>query len=350
MRQSLQLLTPALPLLPSFATPNDVRSVALYLKKYPAGVTLEAATDAVKRQVFDPYKLAAYDAFGLTASESGRLRLTAAGRELVHRLAPEVAAFRILLDRPEPYRQVLSWAAAQETECLLHHEVAGYWHEHFPAALGLADEKTLEGYTTCFFQLCQAAALGTYITGRKGQPSRLRLDAEELCAYLDAAPTGHDEPPRPRLELAPVAPRAGVPLHIYISYRESPALATQVMEALDLADIKGYRAERPAPFADSLRAMRACTAGLFVLTHDDLAVPKDHFLALHNEIGAALALFEGRVAVLCEARLTPPAALAHCSCIRVNDTLTWATGTHLLQTLKGFGPPHQSTIRNLPGS
>ena len=51
MRQTMQLITPTATLpattLPILATPNDVRSLVHYLKKFPSGVTLDEAADAV---------------------------------------------------------------------------------------------------------------------------------------------------------------------------------------------------------------------------------------------------------------------------------------------------------------
>jgi hypothetical protein len=58
----------------------------------------------------------------------------------------------------------------------------------------------VESKVVCFFQPCQAAGLGTQVIGKKGQPTRLRLDREELEGFnaggrADATPPSAKRPP-----------------------------------------------------------------------------------------------------------------------------------------------------------
>src|SRR5437868_1044279 len=170
--------------LPLALTAADVREVVQYLRKKPGGVSFNEALDAIKKQVFDPRKVHAYEALGLVLRQGERLELSPLGHELGRRLAPVAQGFRTLLDSQAPYRAVLAWAARQGMEVIVQQAVAGFWQEHHPQALAAADERTIESTVVCFFQLCQAAALGTVVIGKKGQPTRLRVEQEELRAYL----------------------------------------------------------------------------------------------------------------------------------------------------------------------
>ena len=274
---------------------------------------------------------------GLTLPEGGRLKLAPLGWEMAQLMEPEVTAFRALLDHLEPYRAVLQWVYQQQIERLLQQDVANFWDQHCSAALGLSDERTRESYVLCFFQLCQAAALGTHINGRKGQPSRLRLDGEELRDYLAEKP----KPLRPRPELT-LAPAPTGQAQIFISFHEQSGLAAQIAEALDLADLSGRAAERTTTSdeilpAVILRAMRQCAAGVFLLADGDFT--NNGLLAAETQItlGAALALYDQRVLLLHEQGLKLPATLQKLAvCTYTDNTLTWASGACLVKTMKEF--------------
>src|SRR5918911_3272264 len=82
--------TNALPLL---ATAADVRAVVQYLRKRPGGVTLNEALDAIKKQVFEPRKVIAYETLGLIERRADRLKLTPLGHELGRKLQPVTQVF-----------------------------------------------------------------------------------------------------------------------------------------------------------------------------------------------------------------------------------------------------------------
>src|SRR5438874_5791842 len=92
--------------LPLLATAADVRGVVQYLRKKPGGVSINEALDAIKKQVFDPRKVHAYEALGLVLRQGERLELSPLGHELGRRLAPVTQGFRTLLDSQAPYRAV----------------------------------------------------------------------------------------------------------------------------------------------------------------------------------------------------------------------------------------------------
>src|ERR1041384_274708 len=130
MRHTLQVLKQVEPAiaehnsapasLPLLATANDVRGVVQYLRKRPAGVTLSEAIDAIKKQVFEPTKIAAYEALDLVEQDGNLLKLTPSGWELARSLEPETRAFSAMLGRIEPYHSVLVWAQRRQLDYLIH--------------------------------------------------------------------------------------------------------------------------------------------------------------------------------------------------------------------------------------
>src|SRR5215207_1605150 len=175
--------------LPLLATANDVREVVQLLKKKPEGITVAEASDSARRRLFDPRKIPAYELWGIVSKSGDRITLSHLGREFASRLAPEAQLYRVLLDNTPPYRALLEWIHRQRLELATYSDIVGYWEDHFPEALQRG-ERAAEGHVQSFIQLCHAAEVGAATAGRKGQPSRLRVDHDELAAHLQpsAAP------------------------------------------------------------------------------------------------------------------------------------------------------------------
>jgi hypothetical protein len=341
--------------LPLLATAADVRGVVQYLRKKPGGVTINEAVDAIKKQVFDPRKVLAYEALGLVVRQGDRLKLSPLGYELGRRLVPLTQGFRTLLDTQEPYRAVLAWAARQGMDVVVQADVAGFWHEHHPQALATADERTVEGTVVCFFHLCQAAALGTVIIGKKGQPTRLRVEHEELMAYLatEGAPAlaasaeSADEAQGATVWREMRAPAAAEELRVLVARGRDARLAEQVRAALDLADIESRTVERAdgahtLPAAAALAAMHECNAALVIVGRADCqpneagqCMLKEH---VRIELGALYALYRGRVACLWERGVCVPEELQPLAAgtFDAREELPWAAVLRLVQTVKQF--------------
>jgi hypothetical protein len=348
--------------LPQLATAADVRGVVLYLRKKAGGVTINEAVDAIKKQVFDPRKVQAYEALGLVVRQGDRLKLSPLGYELGRRLQPVAQVFRALLDGQPAYRGALAWAARQELDVIVQADVARFWREAHPAALVADDERALEASVVCFFQLCQAAALGTVIIGKKGQPTRLRVEHDELIAYLNTEPTRDQRTVAPeqatqtaqdasattgrwspRGPSTPLAPEA---LRVLVSRGAAARVAEQVRVALELADIESRVLERGAaqtlPAADALAVMHECNAAVVVVTRADWQADDEGHAILHErlrlELGALYALYRGRVVCLWELGAEPPAELQPL-CAGTYDggaELPWATVARLVRAVKKF--------------
>ena len=324
--------------LPLSATANDLRGVVQYLRKRPEGVTWGEATDAIKRHVFEPAKINAYISLGVVARSGDRLKLDSLGWQLARALEPELRAFRVMLDQTEPYRTVLNWAHQQEVEVLTHTEVASYWHDFCPEVLGINTTQMIESGVGCFFQLCQAAALGTHIMGKKGQPTRLRLDRDELMSFLVLNQSPEEESHGPARAVA----SSNEAMQVYVSASTTAQkIARQVQTALDLADINCVVVERPAAnsmFVSQGKEMRSCDAGIIILTQEDRNTEQCGLKSgLRIEIGAAHVLYDERLILLCDASLRELEDFHRLRVCEIEEgNLTLDAGARVTQMMKEF--------------
>lgn len=58
----------------------------------------------------------------------------------------------------------------------------------------------------CFFHLCQAAGIGTLMVGRRGQPTRLEINRENLSQFI--AESGFETRPIHEIAEEPLEPEA----------------------------------------------------------------------------------------------------------------------------------------------
>lgn len=370
--------------LPIMATAADVREVVQYLKRKPSGVSIVEAMDDVRRRLFEPRKIAAYEFWGIVERPHGdRLKLSARGRDFAAKLEPETTAYRGVLAGVAPYGDALRWMLTQQRDVVTYADVSAYWRAQHAEALQQCDERTAEAAVVCFFHLCQASELGTMTIGKRGQPARLRIEREELALYLegrtnashassaevDAATNvltttstdSHAIADDLLTTSAAIAAAASTPpppfaaserLRLYVSCRAETRVVGQILTALELAGIESRR----APFAatqdslpvgeDVFRAMHESNAALFVVTGEERAkndrtdalktraadVALDENLLL--EIGAAYVLYRRRVLLLWGAPHPLPAhlrSLPHFTFDR--DTLTWEQGVEVMKAI-----------------
>ncbi|HVF27541.1 MAG TPA: TIR domain-containing protein [Pyrinomonadaceae bacterium] len=359
--------------LPFLATANDVRGVVHYLRKKPDGVTLGEAVDAIKKQAFEPGKLATYELLGITVRNGDRFKLSQFGWEMARRLEPEAQAFRALLNNVGPYRATLQWACRRKLGVITHPEVAAQWHEHYPEALGISTPKMIEGHVVCFFQLCQAAALGTHVIGKKGQPTRLRLDRDELPAYSrslsiaesrEASAEQFDESAG-KLDSksdTPNSARAGATqlalteltsahaprvTRVFVSCgRDSAEFAERIRVTLDFADIECHVVVRENQDASMItpgaaEIMRRCEAGIIIVEQDgcvkDGAGTYAPGQSLLIEIGAAAVIYGRRVLLVWDRHIPVPANLTRMlRCEYERNDLSWETGMEIMNAVKNF--------------
>ncbi|MDX6695899.1 MAG: hypothetical protein QOF02_3502 [Blastocatellia bacterium] len=374
--------------LPLLATASDVREVVRLLKRKAGGVTIIEGMDA-SRRVFDARKVAAYEYWGLVKRSGDRLSLSALGWEFARRLEPEAQLYRTMLNATPAYRAALEWAFGQQLEIVTDADVAAHWLEH-PAEVKLAaNQKTIEGNVACFFHLCQEAELGLATVGKRGQPTRLRVDREELAAYIANRPSpapddltsqpAHEEvadehqalehsslerpaserPASERQAMAFAAPLSSQPtpqsaparLRVFISHGSDGELLEQLRATLEVAEIESELSRRASVDDDDAqlvsdelcRAMRRCDAALIVVNRDDCRADAVGNAVLHEsllmEIAAAVVYYNRRVILLWDESLAPSNCLSRlCRCEFAGDGLTWDSGMRLLKALKNFKP------------
>lgn len=340
--------------LPVLATPGDLREAVQYLKRKPTGVSVVEALADARRRVFEPRKVAAYEAWGLVARRGERLLLTERGRRYARTLEPETRAYRAMLDANPLYRAALAWIHRQGLDLVTYADVASHLKEEFGPLLPADNAKAAEEGVVCFFHLCQAAELGTLTIGKRGQPARMRVEREGLEEYFAGSevargatrpPEGEDETAGDDEEFKD--PPSGTCL--FISYGGQPAhVVAQIQTAFELAGIRSHASER-APHAagavlvadDAAEVMRRCDAALVLLSEEDCRPAGSGAASVSPralvEIGAASVLYKGRVLLLLDAPAELPAGLARLPHVTLGEGgLTWEVGIELLKAVRGF--------------
>lgn len=365
MRQHLQVLTPSSKIitpLPSLFTANDVRGVIHYLKKKPEGVTLGEAMFAIKKQVFEPRKFDAYQLLGIIVSEKDRFKLSQLGWDLARKMEPEVLGFREILNNQIPYRDVLAWADERKLEIIVHQDVATYWREHHRDALGVNTEKMVEASANSFFQLCQAAGLGTHIVGKKGQPTRLRVESDELHAFLHSSTLQwprqitlnasteeafeNDEPDTLPASSSGTCQQAAPQLSVFVSFHsEAQMISKQIQTALELADFPFHVLKRSEAdimhTPEAAKIFRSSKAGIIIISADDFARHTSGEMVLNQnvqfEIVTAAVLLNNRLLLMLDKHLPLDEKFAHLNRIVYDgQELTWENGIRLMKELKNF--------------
>ncbi|MBV8857240.1 MAG: hypothetical protein JOZ02_09945 [Acidobacteria bacterium] len=356
---ALRLLTtpqdePRAATLPVLATPGDLREAVQYLKRKPTGVSVVEALADARRRVFEPRKVAAYEAWGMVARRGERLLLTQRGREFARTLEPETRAYRVLLDSNSLYRAALAWIHRQGLDLVTYADVAAFLKEDFGPLLAAGGAKGAEEGVVCFFHLCQAAELGTLTIGKRGQPARMRVERDCLGEYVEGrdvtrgATRGREEEGEPSSE----DEEFGAPPSeacLFISYGGQPAhVVAQLRTVFELAGIKSHACERapregPAVLVadEAAEVMRRCDAALVLLSEEDCRPDGTGAPAVSQralvEIGAASVLYERRVLLLLDAPAELPAGLASLPHVALGEGgLTWEVGIELLKAVRGF--------------
>ncbi len=359
--------------LPLLATPGDVREVVQYLKKKPSGVSVIEAMSDVKRRVFESRKIAAFEYWGIIKRNGDRLHLTALGDEFAEKLAAEATIYRAVLTRCAAYQAALEWIWKQNLELVTHAQLAEFWQQQFIASLARNDdnneEKTAEGNAVCFFHLCQAAQLGTVTIGKRGQPARLYVESDELQSYIieslntstldaevdvkvihqsyDLINNHRSNNRHVNGNTDSLQPLENGKLRVFVSQSGRTPVVEQIETMLELVDaqhtvIDFSVSEKGVPVADEVCCgLRACNAGIIVLSEADFIVYESSPNALRDDlmraISAAFVLYDCRLIVLCDKHLTLPENLSGVRrCDLEGETLTWEGGVQLLGVLREY--------------
>ncbi len=356
--------------LPIFTTVDDVRGIVAYLKTKPTGATITEAKAVVDKTLVDGRKLAAYQAWGLLSRDGERLKLSDRGWEMARKSKAESATLREVLDSVHPYRSALEWANHQKFEELTNVDVAAQWHAHHKEHLGTDNENTIKDQAVCFLRLAEGAGLGSFTLGRKGQATRLSIDKSALGAYVEAGPSAPpwvepvetppdvtediDASPARAASANPILPPAAAPrsqeqapdFRVFISHGKTMEIVSQVETMLGLADIEievAVKEETAAiPVPDKVfSAMKKCQAAIIVVAVEEAHKDATGKFTINEnvliEIGAAFVLYDRKVVLLWDRRLTVPSNLQGLyRCEYEGDELNWSAGMKLMKAIKNF--------------
>lgn len=330
--------------LPVLATAADVREVIRFLKHHPEGITAVQAMDAFRKRIFDARKVSAYEFWKIIARSGDRLKLTPLGWELAKCLNPEAKVYRSVLSNTAPYHEGLEWIQEQELELVTHLDIGEFWREHHSEVLQGDSEEQLEAHAASFFHICHAAEVGTLTVGRKGQPTRLHIYADELESYLNGN-DGHESSFSNSVEKIVARNTSTRSPRVLISHRDTTLLVKHITNGLELADVQFEVINRAnlESIDKTLAMFRQCEAGVIVIGEDGHF---DDMLLL--QIGAALVQFERRVLFIARKGQRLPAAVKGASRCEIDDEMTWDKGLEFMRALKrltltGNETRHQSS-------
>lgn len=357
--------------LPILTTAEDVQAIVGYLKTKPTGATASEAKAVIDKTLLDPRKVNAYITWGIVQKDGERLKLAQRGWDLARKTKPEASTFREVLDSIAPYRSALEWAHHQGFEQISNVDVAAQWHEHHSEHLGTDNENSIKDQAVCFLRISEAAGLGSFTLGRKGQATRLTLSKDSLKQYIEAGPSAppwvdpttaqslsddsnvEDAEESATAQAPAEAPKPTTPrqeplseLRVFISHGKNMELVEQVETLLSLADIKSeiaVKEESPAiPVPDKVfNSMKKCHAAIIVVAVEEARKDKNEQYAINEnvliEIGAAFVLYDKRVVLLWDRRLPVPSNLQGLyRCEFEGDDLNWGAGMKLMKAIKGF--------------
>ncbi|NOT48558.1 MAG: hypothetical protein HOP17_12505 [Acidobacteria bacterium] len=348
-------LEPELPItsLPILATANDAREVIRFLKKRPNGVTVVEAMNAEPKRIFDARKVAAYEFWGIIHRQNDRLTLTPLGQELAEALGPETRMHRDILNRVPAYKLALKCIYDEGLDIATHLDVLRHWSElRTVAGVEYGNAQDLEAAVVCFFSLCHAAELGTSTVGKRGQPARLRVEIEQVAAFLSES---YDVVSRVPISLPAKLPQrdnvqpfrstpGGTIRRVLVS---TSGVRTDVDHLNSLLRLAGFESST-IDFADfdnglipssELAEMQQCQAGIFVISPKDCVKQKDGTHSLRHEwitkISVAAAIFDWRILLFWNGKLPPPEELSSSGLkILSSEDLDWQASVDLVSHLK----------------
>jgi hypothetical protein len=355
-------------MLPIFTSIDDVNSLTAYLKTKATGATSSEIKAALGGNIIDPRKVTAYLSWKLIEKSGERFKLSDRGWRYVRRPDEQPKILCEIIDSIVPYRSAVEWAFHQKMDELSNVDVAAHWHEHHSEQVGTDNENTLKDAGVCFFNLCQGALLGKLVVGRRGQPTRLQFNRTELDAFIESGPSTlpatslESSAPTASSELlsglspdelgakqssgAAHAPVLATPLRIFITHGKNMTLVDQVQTMLGLGGFESEVAEdeetSAIPVAEKVfSAMRRCQAGIIVVSADEASKGGDGKFHVNEnvliEIGAAFLLYDRRVVLVWDKRLSVPSNLQGLyRCEFEGEEFSWSAGMKLMKAIKDF--------------
>ena len=362
-------------MLPVMTKPDDALAVATYLNTKVTGASLQDARATLEARVLDSRKISAYEAWGLLSSEADMLRLTTRGRQLARTSADDQRqVFTDIILGVRAYRIAAEWTHHRGMDVLSLTELATHWFDHIPGDLGTTTEKTIRNQAACFLGLAEAAGLGRYVIGRRGQSTRLEVDCDAVAQLVAGAELAAGPPKAGMSETGPdieegadaseaeaqstdqhltgedsdeeLATMSSKATRVFISHGPNVDIVDQVKTMLDLSDlpyevvVEQESTAIPVP-QKVFDAMRRCQAAVICVTADSDSEREDGSYEINPnvliEIGAAFVLYEKRVALVWDRRISVPSNLQGLyRCEFEGKELSWSAGMKLMKAVNGF--------------
>ena len=347
--------------LPIRTTLDDIDAICAYLSTKPTGATLPEAKAVVDKKRLDGRKLAALRFWGLIEDEGDRMKVSDRGRRTVKDAgAARNDALKDVIRGIGPYKAVVERAVHRGEDTISATEVAAHWHEHFTSEVSSTD-KGLNDQAVCFFQIAQGADLGALIIGRKGMPTRFDFAVEEIRSFveapsstsarvhLEADPNGANAAPAAEVQKdSSNAGSAANTNRVFITHGKNLKILDQVKELVTYGKLEPVVAmehetsAKPVP-KKVMDDMRTCRAAVIHVGAERVLTDGDgNEIRLINEnvlieIGAAMALYEDRFALLVEEGVDLPSNLRGLyECRYSGDELNMPATMKLLKAMSEF--------------
>ena len=355
--------------LPTMVTIEDVSDLVAYLKTKPTGTTSADIEKVIRKQVLDHRKKPVYQAWDIVRREGENLKLGDRGWRLARDSRPKHLVYQEIVKSYHSYLAALKWVCYQGLEGITSVDVGTYWQQHHSAEAG-SSEKTLKEQAVSFFRLCEASNLGNLTIGRRGQPTRLSINKDELELFIDrtlvseAKASEFAEGSCEAVEDGSVATRsrtsgdvsheqdeyeAGVlpaeETRVFLSHSEHAEIVTQMEAMLGLAGInceiaaRGETSAVPVP-ERVLNSMRKCNAAIIVVSaegDDNGSHEHDASQNVLAQIGTAFVLYRKKVALLWDKRIPVPPSLQSLPRSEFEGSeITLESAMKVVRTIQGF--------------
>ncbi|HSK71215.1 MAG TPA: hypothetical protein VK892_05940 [Pyrinomonadaceae bacterium] len=332
--------------LPAAASAGDAREIVRFLSRENASFRINELQAAEPRRVFEPQKLAAYEAWGIIIRDENSIRLSDLGLELAKRNAFEKQIYRQILSNLPQYSRAIEWMSNQNLRIITFHDLANFWENSFPELLlGEKDSREIETVALSFFSICHAAELGIMTIGKRGQPTRLNIDVQELRSFLkkDYLPESFVLPAEFENDSSSKFQQQN--LRIYIS----PGQRREVDNLVELAELADFEAlvasdvclENSLFSPARVAQMQKCDFGLFILDKTHCRKQENGSLELRNEkiieINTALALFNEKIVLFWDEDESLPQIIQNTKLnILMKTDSEWESGIQIVKALKEF--------------
>ena len=349
--------------LPIRTTPRDIESICNYLATKPTGASLAEAKAILEKKTLDHRKLTALRFWNLIEDDGNKIKITSHGRQIVKESgAYKSNVLRDVIRNVPPYIAVVERVRHSSIESMVTTEVASFWHEHFRSEASDSD-RILNDQAVCFFQIAQAADLGTLMVGRRGKPTRFDFALDSVRSLIEVSTTNAQvrqstsdsreaEDSQKLIGEDRIEDNTSRLLtktsQVFITHGANHKILNQIKELLvygkfePVVAMEHESAAKPVP-EKVMGHMRKCQAAVIHVSSDTILYDKDgnEVRQINDnvliEIGAAMALYGAKFVLLVEDGVKLPSNLQGLyKCRYQGNELTMPAIMKLLKALSEF--------------